>query len=69
MAAALGAAEKSKDQLLRDFWGCSIFDFCKNICPKPDSMHCSKKDRYSITFSVWAGSAGGTASPRPLHAK
>jgi hypothetical protein len=23
-----GAAEKSKDQLLRDFWGCSIFDFC-----------------------------------------
>jgi hypothetical protein len=26
------AAEKSKDQLLRDFWGCSIFDFCNNIC-------------------------------------
>ena len=26
------AAEKSKDQLSRDFWGCSIFDFCNNIC-------------------------------------
>jgi hypothetical protein len=25
------AAEKSKDQLSRDFWGCSIFDFCNNI--------------------------------------
>jgi hypothetical protein len=26
-----GVAEKSKDQLLRDFWGCSIFDFCNSI--------------------------------------
>ena len=25
------AAEKSKDPLSRDFWGCSIFDFCNNI--------------------------------------
>jgi hypothetical protein len=25
------AAEKSKDQLSRDFWGCPIFDFCNNI--------------------------------------
>src|SRR5258708_33080131 len=25
-------AEKSNDQLSRDFWGCSIFDFCNNIC-------------------------------------
>jgi hypothetical protein len=25
------AAERSKDQLSRDFWGCSIFDFCNNI--------------------------------------
>jgi hypothetical protein len=25
-------AEKSKDQLWRDFLGCSIFDFCNNIC-------------------------------------
>jgi hypothetical protein len=25
------AAEKSKDQLSRDFEGCSIFDFCNNI--------------------------------------
>jgi hypothetical protein len=24
-------AEKSKDQLWRDFLGCSIFDFCNNI--------------------------------------
>ena len=26
------AAEKSKDQLSRDFPGRSIFDFCNNIC-------------------------------------
>src|SRR5258705_10475608 len=26
------AAEKPKDQLSRDFLGCSIFDFCNNIC-------------------------------------
>jgi hypothetical protein len=26
------AGEKPKDQLSRDFWGCSIFDFCNNIC-------------------------------------
>ena len=26
------AAEISKDRLLRDFWGCSIFDFCNKIC-------------------------------------
>jgi hypothetical protein len=26
------AAEKSKDQLWRDFPGRSIFDFCNNIC-------------------------------------
>src|SRR6266436_6263294 len=26
------AAEKSKDRLSRDFWGCFIFDFCNNIC-------------------------------------
>jgi hypothetical protein len=25
------AAEKSKDRLSRDFWDCSIFDFCNNI--------------------------------------
>jgi hypothetical protein len=28
------AAEKSGDQLSRDFSGCSIFDFCNNICRK-----------------------------------
>src|SRR6267142_6281630 len=26
------AAEKPKDQLSRDFLGCSNFDFCNNIC-------------------------------------
>ena len=25
------AAEKFEDQLSRDFWDCSIFDFCNNI--------------------------------------
>ena len=29
---SVAAAEKSKDQLSRDFQGCSIFDFCNNIC-------------------------------------
>jgi len=28
------AAEKPKDQLSRDFLGCSIFDFCNNIGTK-----------------------------------
>src|SRR5882762_9183738 len=28
------AAERSKDQLRRDFSGCSIFDFCNNIGAK-----------------------------------
>jgi hypothetical protein len=34
VAASKGAAEaeKSKNQLSRDFQGCSIFDFCNNIC-------------------------------------
>ena len=31
------AAEKSKDQRSRDFLGCSIFDFCNNICHKQTS--------------------------------
>ncbi len=31
------AAEKSKDQLSRAFWGCSIFDFCNNIGTKRTS--------------------------------
>src|SRR3954469_1212339 len=26
------AAEKSREQVSRDFWGCSIFDFCNKIC-------------------------------------
>jgi hypothetical protein len=30
------AAEKPKDQLWRDFQGCSIFDFCNNIWGKAD---------------------------------
>ena len=30
------AAEKSKDQLWRDFWGRAIFDFCNKIPSKTD---------------------------------
>jgi hypothetical protein len=30
------AAEKSKNQLSRDFYGCSIFDFCNTIVGKAD---------------------------------
>src|SRR5258708_35898902 len=29
------AAEKHKNRLSREFWGCSIFNFCNNICHKP----------------------------------
>jgi hypothetical protein len=32
------AAEKPKDQLSRDFLGCSIFDFCNNICQQATSL-------------------------------
>ena len=32
-------AEKSEDQHSRDFWGCSIFDFCNNIGQKGKSQH------------------------------
>jgi hypothetical protein len=31
------AIEKSKYQLSRDFWCCSIFDFCNNIRPQRTS--------------------------------
>jgi hypothetical protein len=35
------AAEKSKDQLSRDFSGRSIFDFCNNITRIADiALHC-----------------------------
>jgi hypothetical protein len=37
------AAGKSKDQLSRDFLGCSIFDFCNNICDKPTSRSLQRK--------------------------
>ena len=32
------AAEKSKDQLSRDFPGRSIFDFCNNIRSRPEAV-------------------------------
>src|SRR5258705_10709667 len=35
------AAEKSKDQLWRDFQGCSIFDFCNKIGTKRTSRQYS----------------------------
>src|SRR4249919_3017021 len=38
------AAEKSKDRLSRDFWGCSIFDFCNNICHKRSFLSRSLKE-------------------------
>ena len=40
------AAEKSKDQLARDFPGCSIFDFCNNICHK--RTHALRYDRRTL---------------------
>jgi hypothetical protein len=41
------AAEKPRDQLARDFLGCSIFDFCNNICPQR-KWRFSKKQNYSL---------------------
>jgi hypothetical protein len=45
------AAEKSKDQLSRDFPGRSIFDFCNNIChnrtPAPQQIAALLKYRVS----------------------
>ena len=38
-------AEKPKDQLSRDFLGCSIFDFCNNIGTK-------RTCRPALTMSV-----------------
>jgi hypothetical protein len=37
------AAEKSEDQLSRDFQGCSIFGFCNNIKRFTDSS-CTSRD-------------------------
>ena len=42
------AAEKSKDQLSRDFLVCSIFDFCKNICHyRKSCLYCGPVLRHS----------------------
>ena len=38
------AAEKPKDQLWRDFSGCSIFDFCNKICQK--RKYCNRFELY-----------------------
>jgi len=44
------AAEKSKDQLSRDFLGCSIFDFCNNICHK--RTHALQQGTLEITMAA-----------------
>jgi hypothetical protein len=54
------AAEKSKDQLWRDFQGCSIFDFCNKICHERTWV------LYSTTLSALASSVGVAASPSAL---
>src|SRR5450631_4497090 len=38
------AGEKPQDRLWRDFLGCSIFDFCKNIGTKRTSWHVRSMD-------------------------
>src|SRR5258708_5518596 len=50
------AAEKPKDQLSRDFLGCSIFDFCNNIGTKWTSCPTSR-------MSVVGGKADLVLSP------
>src|SRR5712671_2396476 len=59
------AAEKSKDQLSRDFPGRSIFDFCNNICQQ--ETHAPQQfNSYSTTSSARASSDGGTSRPSAL---
>src|SRR5438105_884401 len=59
------AAEKSKDQLLRDFPGRSIVDFCNKICQ--DQTHApAATHRYSITSSARESSVDGNSRPRAL---
>ena len=38
-SAVAPTAEKSKDQLLRDFWGLAIFEFFNTICHKQTSSN------------------------------
>src|SRR6476619_1304295 len=45
------AAEKPKDQLSRDFLGCSIFDFCNNIDPKRTSTYWEYGSRLKTALS------------------
>jgi hypothetical protein len=46
------AAEKSKDQLSRDFPGRSIFDFCNNIGRKADVEIGSRGSEMDVTDVV-----------------
>jgi hypothetical protein len=59
------ATEKSKDRLSRDFSGCSIFDFCNNICQQ-ETRAPQQLAAYSITSSARASSVGGTSRPSDL---
>src|SRR5205085_7397825 len=52
------AAEKSREQVSRDFWGCSIFDFCNKIGTKRTS-------RSGAMMSVVRG--GPEAAGRPSN--
>jgi len=54
------AAEKSQDRLSRDFWGCSIFDFCNNICQTRKLL------AYSITRSAITKRLDGISIPNAL---
>src|SRR5258705_13129341 len=46
------AAEKPKDQLSRDFLGCSIFDFCNNICQTRKSSLHSPRSAWPVAAHV-----------------
>jgi hypothetical protein len=57
------AAEELKDQLSRDFWGSSIFDFCNNICQQRTR---SSKSRENRNIKNERGSAG---APKHYHGR
>ena len=58
------AAEKSKDQLRRDFQGCSIFDFCNNIDPQRTSFRLWPALASALVANNWTVELTGVITSR-----
>ena len=59
------AAEKSKDQLSRDFPGRSIFDFCNNICQK--RTYAARHKEASLVHMLGSGAPATPSTPTNLR--